>query len=156
MAPEPVVEPIEPVLLPEPEVPAPPIDDVEPGVLLEPLAVVSLLEPVLPVVVLGDVLPLRLPEPVVEPVVVEGVVLLLLVPLVPLEPVVDVSPVPPPRLQALRETAAAIASATAVSWVVFIRYSLFGVGMASGSRSCPVTTLSSPVCRPVGTGSKRV
>ena len=101
-------------------VPVAPIDDVVLGDVL-PLAVVSVVVLELPVVVLGDVLPLRLPDPVAEPVVVDGVVLLLpvvvLVEFVPLEPVVLVSLL---RWQALSDTAAAIARATAVS-LVFIR-----------------------------------
>lgn len=107
--------------------PVAPIDDVEPGVLLLPLAVVSVLLDVLPAV-LGVVF--MLPDPVVEPVVVEGVdgvVLLVLLVEESVEPVEPVG-VSALRWQALRERAAAIASAMTVYWV-FIRNSLFGVSL---------------------------
>ena len=101
-------------------VPVAPIDEVVLGDVL-PLAVVESVVVLEPVVVLGDVLPLMPPEPVDEPVVVDGVVVLLpvvvLLEFVPLAPVVLVSEL---RWQALSESAAAIATATAVN-LVFIR-----------------------------------
>lgn len=129
-------------------VPVAPIDDVEPGVVLALPVVVVVSVLVLPVVVLGVVLPLRLPDPVVDPVVVDGVVVVLLDELL--------SAGASARLQALRDRAAAMATAMAVYWV-FIRNSLLvWLESGKGSRSCPGTTLGGQRPGDVGSGSNRV